>query len=171
MAKAKKTKKVVKKATVAKKTAKKAVKTAPKKKTATPAKKKTAKPAPKKAAAAQKSGKKAAAPTPKKSTKSGAVSHLVSPLDDRVLIRLVVAERTTPGGLILLESSAETGNLKGDVVAVGRGHLDPKGRLRPLELRVGDRVVFTQYSGSKVALMDEELVILRESEILGVLET
>lgn len=180
--KAKKTKSVAKKAAKpakkAKPAAKKAAKSAkPAKKTVPKAKKSAAKAtAPKKSALKTKKTvlKTAAATAAKNGTKASSknLSNIVSPLDDRVLIRLTSEERTTASGLIIIpETAAVSGNLKGEVVAVGRGHVDKKGRLRPVDLKLGDQVLFAQYSGAKVTLMQEELVILRESEILGVLET
>lgn len=96
------------------------------------------------------------------------VSKIV-PLDDRVLIKPTLTERVTPGGLILPETSTLEGNLRGAVLAVGRGHQDKKGRVRPLDLRVGDEVLFSEYAGSPVEVSGEKLVILRETDILGVI--
>ena len=93
----------------------------------------------------------------------------IVPLDDRVLIKPALTERVTPGGLILPETSTLEGNLRGAVLAVGRGHQDKKGRVRPLDLRVGDEVLFSEYAGSPVEVSGEKLVILRETDILGVI--
>lgn len=99
------------------------------------------------------------------------LSAIISPLDDRVLVRLASREKVTAGGLIIPDTADVSGHLKGDVVAIGRGHRDPKGHLRPIELRVGDRILINEYSGAKVTVGEEELLILRESEVLGVVET
>lgn len=99
------------------------------------------------------------------------LSKFVSPLDDRILARLEVGERVTAGGLILPDTAVITGNRQAAVVAIGRGHMDKKGRVRPIELKIGDRILVSEYAGSKVKWDDEELVILRESEVLGVLDT
>lgn len=97
-------------------------------------------------------------------------SGFVTPLDDRVLVRLTEAERKTSGGLYIPDTVADvSGNLEGRVVAIGRGHRGKKGRLRPMDVGLGDRVVFAQYAGSKIKILDEELVLLRESEVMGVL--
>lgn len=178
MAKAKKKTKTVK---TAKKTSK-PVKKAAVKKAAKAPKKAVAKKATK--AAAKKPAKgastKAAKPAMKKTTIKPAAAvkpskgradyaDFVTPLDDRVLVRLKGADRMTAGGLFIPDTVSDvSGNFEGTVVAVGRGRRDKKGRVRPMDLRLGDRVVFGQYAGSKIRLMDEELVLLRESEVMGV---
>ena len=154
MAKAKKTKKIAKKA-LTKKTIKKVAKVT--KKPVRSAQKKS-KPRP------------IIVSSPKK-MRHGPVSQLISPLDDRILIRVDEAEKMTSGGLYIPDTASLTGHFRGEVVAIGRGHLDKKGRIRPIELKIGDRILFAQHTGSKVTLLDEELVILREQEVVGVLET
>ena len=177
-------KKAAKKAPVKKKatsTVKKAGKTPAKKakpvkvtakKTVKKVKKNTVK-APAKSAAT-KPGKKAATGNPHlvKTTPKKAVdlSQFVTPLDDRLIVQVSGEERMTPGGLYIPDTVADTsGNLHGTVVAVGRGHVTKKGHLKPMDVRVGDKVVFTEYSGSKIKLQNEDLIILRESELMGVL--
>lgn len=92
-----------------------------------------------------------------------------TPLDDRVLvIREGAAERTS-GGLFIPDTAADRPN-RGVVVAVGRGHLDDKGRLRPLDVKVNDRVIYGQYAGAEVKMQDVEAVVLREKDLLGVLK-
>jgi chaperonin GroES len=130
---------------------------------------KAARPAQKKSKAPKKSAKMPIAKNPAK--KSINFSQVISPLDDRILIRLESRERVTAGGLILPETADISGNLRGEVVAVGRGHRDSKGRLRPMELKIGDRILLNEYSGSKVTILGEELIMLRESDVLGILET
>lgn len=156
------TKKVApsKKAKPTKKVAKKVVpkKATPKK--STPAKKK---PAAKKVATA--APKHLVKPVPKSVDLSG----FVTPLDDRVIVQLSGTEKMTPGGLYIPDTVADTsGNLEGRVVAVGRGHQNKKGHVRPMDVRVGDRVVFSEYAGSKIKIQNEDLIILREGDILGV---
>lgn len=94
-------------------------------------------------------------------------TQIVSPLDDRVLIQVESTEMRTPGGLYIPETANINGNYQGAVVAVGRGHRDKKGRVRPLDVQVGDQVLFGQYAGSTIEIDGEELKIVRESEILG----
>lgn len=122
--------------------------------------KKVAKPAPK-TAPAQKSPK----------TKNVDWSQLISPLDDRVLVQVDENnERRTAGGLYLPETSEVKGNFQGTVVSVGPGHRDKKGRFRPLELKVGDRILFAEWTGTEVQLENESFKILRETEVLGLLD-
>lgn len=154
--KTKPAKKVAKKVTLRK--AKPVKKAAPKK--VIPLKK----PAAKKVAAAPQHLVKAV-PAPKKVDLSG----FVTPLDDRVIVQLSGTEKMTPGGLYIPDTVADTsGNLEGFIVAVGRGHQNKKGHVRPMDVRVGDRVVFSEYAGSKIKIQNEDLIILREGDILGV---
>lgn len=148
----KKTKKVVKKAASSK--------VVPKKKAMT--KKSPVKTATKKAATA----------SAKKTTVSQHYQDTLtqlSPLDDRILVRLSEAERRTPGGLYIPDTVADvSGNLAGQVMAIGRGHMSKKGHVQPMDVKIGDKVVFADYSGTKIKIKNEDLVILRESELLGV---
>lgn len=154
--------KAVKKAKPAAKPVKKAKKAAPK------AAKKIAKKSVQKTTPVKQAKVANAAPSKPRAS----LEKIISPLDDRLLLRLDEGgERTTPGGLILLEGSEAQGHRRGAVIAVGRGHRDKKGRVRPLELKVGDRVLVPEYAGSKVKISDEELVIVRESEVVGLLDT
>ena len=97
------------------------------------------------------------------------LSDFVTPLDDRLLVQLSGAEKMTAGGLYIPDTVADTsGNLEGHVVAVGRGHFSKKGHLRPMDVKVGDKVVFSEYAGSKIKVQNEDLIILRESDVMGV---
>lgn len=99
-------------------------------------------------------------------------TDFMTPLDDRVLVRLAAAEKVTAGGLYIPDTvSDSSGNLKGEVVAIGRGHRDAKGRMRPMDVSVGNHVIFAEFSGAKMNLQNEDLVLLRESELLGVLSS
>lgn len=93
----------------------------------------------------------------------------IRPLYDRVVVRRKEEEETTAGGIVLPGSAKEKPN-QGDVVAVGDGKLLENGELRPVALKVGDQVIFGQYSGNNVKIDGEELIILSESEIFGVVE-
>lgn len=96
-------------------------------------------------------------------------NNWVTPLDDRILVQTVAEERMTPGGLYIPDTVADvSGNFQGLVVAVGRGHLDKKGKIRPLDVKKGDKVVFSQFSGSKVDYQGESVLFLRESDVLGI---
>ena len=91
------------------------------------------------------------------------------PLRDRVLVRRVAAEEKTAGGIIIPDTAKEKPQ-EGEVVSVGPGTLDDKGELRPLDVKAGDRVLFGKWSGTEVRLNNEELLIMKESDIMGVLE-
>ena len=91
------------------------------------------------------------------------------PLHDRVLVRRVEAEEKTAGGIIIPDTAKEKPQ-EGEVIAVGAGTLNEKGELRPLDVRAGDRILFGKWSGTEVRLDGEELLIMKESDIMGVLE-
>ena len=93
----------------------------------------------------------------------------VRPLYDRVLVRRVAEEEKTKGGIIIPDSAKEK-PAEGEVVAVGSGKLSDKGDLRKLEVKQGDRVLFGKYSGSEIKVDGTEHLILREDEILGIIE-
>ena len=91
------------------------------------------------------------------------------PLHDRVLIRRVESEEKTKGGIIVPDTAKEK-PMEGEVVAAGRGARGEDGKLQPMDVRTGDRVLFGKWSGTEVKLDGEELLIMKESDILGVLE-
>ncbi len=91
------------------------------------------------------------------------------PLHDRVLVRRVNAEEKTAGGIIIPDTAKEKPQ-EGEVVAVGAGTLNEKGELRPLDVKAGDRILFGKWSGTEVKLGGEELLIMKESDIMGILE-
>lgn len=133
-----------------------------------PAKVRKPKSAPKKVKTSAKPAKKSTAPENAK--KSSNWANILTPLDDRVILEMSAHERRTAGGLIIPDTVSMSGNFQGKVVVVGRGHRDNKGRLRPMDVKAGDTVVFSEFSGSKIEVMGTELKILRESEILGILD-
>ena len=152
-------------------------KTASKVKTKAKSASKKAAPSAKKAIAKSKtsSAKPGSTPVAKKlkpSKSASALSHF-QPLDDRILVEKLEESDRTPGGLFIPDSAKER-PMKGRVVAVGRGHLSKKGRLRPLDVKVGDVVLFAKWSGGEVDLASEKsrtennLVIMRESDLLGI---
>ena len=97
------------------------------------------------------------------------LSDFVTPLDDRLIIQTAGTEKITPGGLYIPDTVADvSGNLHGFVVAVGRGHLNKKGHVLPMDVKVGDKVVFTEFSGTKITIQNQDLIILREGDVLGV---
>jgi chaperonin GroES len=91
------------------------------------------------------------------------------PLHDRVLIRRVEAEEKTSGGIIIPDTAQEK-PMEGEVVAVGPGARGEDGKLQPLDVKAGDRVLFGKWSGTEVKLDGEDLIIMKESDIMGVLE-
>ncbi|HEY5679667.1 MAG TPA: co-chaperone GroES [Pseudomonadales bacterium] len=93
----------------------------------------------------------------------------IRPLHDRVVVRRLEEESTSAGGIVLPDSAAEKPS-QGEVLAIGSGKLLDNGDVRALDVKVGDRVLFGQYAGSTVKIDGEELLVLSESEIFGVLE-
>ncbi|MCK5874896.1 MAG: co-chaperone GroES [Alcanivoracaceae bacterium] len=93
----------------------------------------------------------------------------IRPLHDRVLVRRQEEETKTAGGIVLPGSAAEKPS-RGEVVAAGKGKVNEKGDVRPMDVKVGDKVIFGQYAGSTVKVDGEELLIMSENEILAVIE-
>ena len=91
------------------------------------------------------------------------------PLHDRVLIRRVEGEEKTAGGIIIPDTAKEK-PMEGEVVAAGPGARGDDGKLQPMDVKAGDRVLFGKWSGTEVKLDGEELIIMKESDIMGVLE-
>jgi chaperonin GroES len=91
------------------------------------------------------------------------------PLHDRVVVRRIDAEEKTAGGIIIPDTAKEKPQ-QGKVLAVGPGARDEQGRLQPLDVKVGDVVLFGKWSGTEVKIDGEELLILKESDLMGVLE-
>ena len=91
------------------------------------------------------------------------------PLQDRILVRRIEAEEKTPGGIIIPDTAKEK-PIEGEVLAVGPGARDETGALRPLDVKVGDRVLFGKWSGTEVLIDGEDRLIMKESDILGVIE-
>ena len=92
----------------------------------------------------------------------------IRPLHDRVIVKRVAEETTTAGGIVLPGSAAEKPS-EGEVLAVGNGKLLDNGEVRALELKVGDKVLFGKYSGTEVKVDGEDLIVMREEDIMGVL--
>lgn len=93
----------------------------------------------------------------------------IRPLHDRVVVRRVEEETKTAGGIVLPGSAAEKPS-QGEVLAVGAGKILENGEVRPLDVKAGDKVIFGQYAGSTVKIDGQELLIMSESEIFGVIE-
>ena len=91
------------------------------------------------------------------------------PLHDRVVVRRVEEEQKTPGGVIIPDTAKEK-PMEGEVIAVGPGARDENGKLQPLDVKAGDRVLFGKWSGTEVKIDGQELLIMKESDIMGVIE-
>ena len=91
------------------------------------------------------------------------------PLHDRVVIRRVEAEEKTSGGIIIPDTAKEK-PMEGEVVAVGPGARGEDGKIQPLDVKAGDRVLFGKWSGTEVKLDGEDLIIMKESDIMGIVE-
>ena len=91
------------------------------------------------------------------------------PLHDRVLVRRLDSEEKTAGGIIIPDTAQEK-PMEGEIVAVGSGARSDDGKVTPLDVKAGDRVLFGKWSGTEVSVNGEELVIMKESDIMGVIE-
>lgn len=93
----------------------------------------------------------------------------IRPLQDRVIVQRIEEEEKTKGGLIIPDTAKEKPQ-EGKVIAVGKGKLNDDGKITPLEVKVNDRVLFGKYSGTEINIDGEEHLIMREEDILGVIE-
>ncbi len=91
------------------------------------------------------------------------------PLHDRVVVRRIDAQEKTAGGIIIPDTAKEKPQ-EGEIIAVGPGARDESGRVTPLDLKVGDRVLFGKWSGTEVRIGGQDLLIMKESDIMGVIE-
>ncbi len=93
----------------------------------------------------------------------------IRPLADRVVVKRIEEEEVKKGNIIIPDTAKEKPQ-KGEVVAVGPGRVDEKGNRVPMEVKVGDKVIFSKYAGSEVKIDDEEFLVMREDDILAVIE-
>jgi len=93
----------------------------------------------------------------------------IRPLHDRVIVKRIDEERKSAGGIVIPDTAAEKPD-QGEVVAVGKGKKAEDGKLIPLDVKVGDRVLFGKYSGQTVKVKGDELLVMREEDIMGVIE-
>ena len=93
----------------------------------------------------------------------------IRPLHDRVVVRRIEEERKSAGGIVIPDTAAEKPD-QGEIVAVGKGKKDDNGKLIPIDVKVGDRVLFGKYSGQTVKVKGDELLVMREEDIMGVIE-
>ncbi len=93
----------------------------------------------------------------------------IRPLHDRVIVKRIEDERKTAGGIVIPDTAAEKPD-QGEVVAIGTGKILEDGKVRPLAVKVGERVLFGKYSGQTVKVHGDELLVMREEDIMGVIE-
>ena len=93
----------------------------------------------------------------------------IRPLHDRVIVRRMEEERTSAGGIVIPDSAAEK-PAQGEVLAAGKGKVNENGDVSPLDVKVGDKVLFGKYAGTEVKVEGEELLVMREEDIMGVIE-
>ena len=93
----------------------------------------------------------------------------IRPLHDRVIIKRKEEERTSPGGIVIPDTATEK-PIRGEVVAVGKGKSTDSGDVRPLDVKVGDNVLFGNYSGTEVKVDGEDLLVMREEDIMAIIE-
>ena len=91
----------------------------------------------------------------------------IRPLHDRLVVKREAEERTSPGGIVIPDTATEK-PVFGKVIAVGKGKILESGEIRPLDLKVGDKILFGKYSGTEVKVNGEELVVMREEDVMGV---
>ena len=93
----------------------------------------------------------------------------IRPLHDRVIVKRLEEDRTSPGGIVIPDSAAEK-PVQGKVLAVGKGKILEDGTVRPLDVKVGDKILFGKYSGTEIKIDGEELVVMREDDLMAVFE-
>ncbi len=93
----------------------------------------------------------------------------IRPLHDRLVVRREVEERKSPGGIVIPDTATEKPTF-GKVIAVGTGKILDNGNLRTLDIKVGDKILFGKYSGTEVKVAGEELVVMREEDVMAVVE-
>ena len=91
------------------------------------------------------------------------------PLHDRVLVRRIELEEKTPGGIIIPDSAKEK-PMQGEIIADGTGHRADDGKVTPLDVKSGDKVLFGKWSGTQVKIGSEDLLVMKESDIMGIME-
>ncbi|HYG98804.1 MAG TPA: co-chaperone GroES [Terriglobales bacterium] len=94
----------------------------------------------------------------------------LTPLHDRIVVRRVEEAETTRGGLIIPDTAKDKPQ-EGEVISVGKGKISEDGKVRPLDVKEGDRILFGKYSGTEIKIDGEDYLIMREEEVLGILET
>ncbi len=93
----------------------------------------------------------------------------IRPLQDRLVVKRMEEERTSAGGIVIPDSATEKPS-RGEVLAVGNGKVSENGNVRPLDVKAGDQVLFGKYAGTEIKVEGDEVLIMREDDILGVIE-
>ncbi|MEJ1960082.1 MAG: co-chaperone GroES [Gammaproteobacteria bacterium] len=93
----------------------------------------------------------------------------IRPLHDRVIVKRLEGESTSPGGIVIPDSAAEK-PVQGKIVAVGKGKILEDGNVRPLDVKVGDKILFGKYSGTEVKVDGDDLLVMREEDVMAVIE-
>ncbi|MBK8162055.1 MAG: co-chaperone GroES [Gammaproteobacteria bacterium] len=93
----------------------------------------------------------------------------IKPLHDRAVIRRLEEQRTSPGGIVIPDSAAEK-PIRGEVMAIGKGKIMENGDIRPMDVKVGDKVLFGKYAGTEIKVDGEDLVVMREDDIMAIIE-
>jgi chaperonin GroES len=93
----------------------------------------------------------------------------IRPLHDRVIVKRLDEERTSPGGILIPDTAAEK-PVQGKIVAVGKGKILDDGQVRALDVKIGDKILFGKYSGTEVKVDGEDLVVMREEDVMAVIE-
>ena len=93
----------------------------------------------------------------------------IRPLHDRVVVKRMEEERTSPGGIVIPDSATEK-PIRGEIIAVGNGKITDSGEVRALDVKAGDKVLFGKYSGTEVKVDGDELLVMREDDIMAVIE-
>ena len=93
----------------------------------------------------------------------------IRPLHDRVIVKRLDEDRTSPGGIVIPDTAAEK-PVQGKIVAVGKGKILEDGNVRPLDVKVGDKILFGKYGGTEVKVEGEDLLVMREEDVMAVIE-
>ena len=93
----------------------------------------------------------------------------IRPLHDRVVVKRMEEERTSAGGIVIPDSATEK-PVRGEVLSIGKGKVGENGDVRPLDVKVGDTVLFGKYSGTEIKIDGEEVLVMREDDIMGIFE-
>ena len=94
----------------------------------------------------------------------------IRPLHDRVIVKRLEGENTSPGGIVIPDSAAEK-PVQGKIVAVGKGKILEDGQVRPLDVKVGDKILFGKYNGTEVKVDGQELLVMREEDVMAIIES